>query len=172
MPVAPATTGRLEPLEAGEDGAGVVDHEVDELVVGGVPSLGNGHGLPPWSGRRRPLPARPPGYRSHSVTSALDRSEHGTLACHSRGCRCPACRRARNRYDRVRRAGRTMLAGRAAVWKVPTTAARHRVAELRAEGMSVRAIAERAGVAEATVRRLLERRRCWNIVSDAICAVP
>src|SRR5262245_4985662 len=89
-------------------------------------------------------------------STALERGEHGTLACHtSSGCRCRLCVAARRRYDRTRWSVLQALRGASPQWKTSTARAREHVGVLRAAGWSVAEIAEGAQIGSATLWRLL-----------------
>jgi hypothetical protein len=72
---------------------------------------------------------------------------------------------------RVQRALRSIRRGATPSWRVSTGRARAHVAELRAAGWTFERIGKAAGIAPASVYRLTRRRRCSNLVSDAVLSV-
>jgi hypothetical protein len=106
------------------------------------------------------------------VPTALDRGEHGTVACHHAGCGCIPCRAAWNAYQRARWAALAIVDGRQPQWKVWAGPAASHVRALRAQGVSVAEVARRAELAEATVRRaLVPHTRIFSTTAERILAV-
>jgi hypothetical protein len=89
-------------------------------------------------------------------STALERGEHGTAA-YALGCRCRRCRSAARLSERTRRAERAVLDGRAPLYWCSTRPMVDHVAELRARGMTLRAIAEAAGLNVEAFRRALRK---------------
>lgn len=108
--------------------------------------------------------------------TALERGEHGTAAWYQ-GCRCPICMSAYR--AKVNAAYRRTLIDRAALYGpspkrfVSVKPVRARIAELRAAGWTLRAIAKAAGVHEESVRAIAtgEGRRCRAYMAEAILGV-
>ena len=107
-------------------------------------------------------------------STAVERDEHGTLARYtSWGCRCPKCRRARNRYDREWRAVNAAIDGREVRRRVPVSATAQAIRSLRAAGWSMLAIAEAVECSDSTLHRVLRadragRGRVWSDIERRV----
>jgi hypothetical protein len=112
-------------------------------------------------------------FRRAKVTNARERGEHGSLACHRAGCRCPSCRGARRRYDREHYALRQLVRTGEINRRISARATAEHLDALRARGWSWPKLAAATGFAVPTLQRIRAQpeRRCWSIVEQAVLAV-
>jgi hypothetical protein len=89
--------------------------------------------------------------------NARELNRHGTTACFAQRCRCKRCRLAASTSERVRRAEIAVLAGRAPLYWCSTAPMARHVAELRAAGWTLKAIALAAGLNVEAFRRALRK---------------
>jgi hypothetical protein len=108
-------------------------------------------------------------YRRKAL-NARELDRHGTAA-YALGCRCGRCRAAVRTAERVRRAERSLLAGRAPLYWCSTRPMADHVAVLRARGMTLRAIAEAAGLNVEAFRRALRKGSTSSEVVRRVLAV-
>ena len=112
-------------------------------------------------------------YSRKARSTAVERDEHGLARYTSWGCRCPACKEARRVYDRAWRAERNALAGRVVRRRVPVERTAVALEQLRANGWSMRSIADLAGCSDATLHRVQRsaragRGRVWSDIEQRI----
>jgi hypothetical protein len=98
------------------------------------------------------------------MANAVERNEHGTAA-YALGCRCQRCRAAARLSERTRRAETVVLAGRPPLYWCSTRPMAAHIAALRADGWTLRAIAEAAGLNTEAFRRAL---RCGRTSSETV----
>jgi len=102
--------------------------------------------------------------------NALERGVHGTAA-YALGCRCKRCRGAARASERVRRAERAVLAGRPPLYWCTTRPMAAHIAVLRADGWTLKAIAETAGLNPEAFRRALRKGTTSSAVVRRVLAV-
>jgi hypothetical protein len=109
-------------------------------------------------------------YDRQSVSTALDRGEHGTATSWRLGCRCGRCRAGLRRAAQVWWATRRLRAGADPASYVPAAKVRAHVAELVAAGWTRTAIAKAAQIAPSTITRICKpsTRWCSRIVARAV----
>jgi hypothetical protein len=113
-------------------------------------------------------------YRRRARSTALERGEHGRLACYRSGCRCAGCVATFCAYHRARYARLQLARAGESNRRVALVAVARHVRRLRAVGWSIGKIAAEAGCSSSTVRRyarLGRRGRGWSTFADAICGI-
>lgn len=114
-------------------------------------------------------------YRRRARSTALERGEHGTLACYvSSRCRCAVCVETFRAYHRARYARLQLERAGESNRRVPVVAVARHIRRLRALGWSIDKIAAEAGCSSSTVRRyarLGRRARGWSTFADAIVGI-
>src|SRR5262245_2930950 len=102
-------------------------------------------------------------YDRAKAPNAVERGVHGTAA-YALGCRCRYCVGAARASERVRRAERAVLDGRPPLYWTTTKPIEPHVAALRADGWTLKAIAEAAGLNVEAFRRALRKGTTSSIV--------
>jgi len=108
--------------------------------------------------------------RQHGTRAAY---VFGTGATRGKGCRCPACREANRDYQRKRDRARRRPDETPEPATIDATEAREHLRWLRGEGLGLRTVSERTGIARTTLDELRSgrRTRCRPQTAEKILGV-